>query len=87
MVVKKKVLPKYFSEIMNGNKTFELRLADWQIDEGDTIILQEFDPVSKNYTGREIVKKVGFVIKTKDIDFWKPEEVDKHGFQVISLLD
>lgn len=87
MIVKKKVLPEYFKEVNNGNKTFELRLADWQIKEGDTLVLKEYDPDTQSYTGREITKKVGFVIKTKEIKFWKPEEVDKYGYQVISLLD
>lgn len=87
MIVKKKVLPEYFKEVKNGNKTFELRLSDWQIKEGDTLELKEYDPYTQSYTGREITKKVGFVIKTKEIKFWKPEEVDKYGYQVISLLD
>lgn len=87
MIVKKKVLPEYFKEVNNGNKTFELRLADWQIKEGDTLVLKEYDPDTQSYTGREITKKVGFVIKTKEIKFWKSEEVDKYGYQVISLLD
>jgi len=33
--VEKKVWPEYFQEILNGKKTFELRLNDFDIAEGD----------------------------------------------------
>lgn len=38
-VIKKKIWPQYFDEVANGKKKFELRLADFDIAEGDTFIL------------------------------------------------
>jgi len=32
-------------------------------------------------------KRVGYVGKTKDWEVWPKEDIDKYGFQVISLLD
>lgn len=84
-IIKKKILPNYFQDIWQGKKSFELRLADWECGEGDILILQEHD--GKEYTGREVRKKVGSVLKTKELDFFTKEEVEKHGFQVISLLE
>lgn len=85
-IIEKKVLPEYFEKILNGTKTFELRLADWACEEGDTLILKEYDNSKQSYTGRELTKKVGFVLTTKDLRLFDPLEVDKYGYQVISLL-
>ena len=85
MKIEKKVWPKYFQEILDGDKTFELRLADWECNKGDILILKEWDPETKEYTGRIIEKEVGYIGKTKNLDFWEKEDVEKYGFQIISL--
>lgn len=84
--IEKKVLSIYFNEIKSGRKTYELRLADWDCQTGDTLVLIEIDDETKQPTGRTIKREVGFVSKTKDIDRWTPEEVEKYGYQIISLL-
>ncbi|MCB0745356.1 MAG: DUF3850 domain-containing protein, partial [Ignavibacteriae bacterium] len=33
--IEKKVWPDFFQSILDGRKTFELRLNDFEIDEGD----------------------------------------------------
>jgi hypothetical protein len=83
--IEKKVWPEYFKNIVDGDKKFELRLADFECSKGDTLILKEWDPKSKKYTGKEIEKKVDYVIKTKDLKFWSKEEIEKYGFQIISF--
>lgn len=86
MKIKKKVWPKYFQAILDGKKNYELRLADWDCNEGDFLVLQEWDPETKNYTGRELEKEVSYIGKFKIDDlFWSEEEIKKHGFQIISL--
>lgn len=88
MEIKKKAWPELFEKIISGEKTFDLRLADWPCHIGDTLVLQEFDPKTKKFTGREIKKQVTFVLKTKDIEaagMWSKEEIDHYGFQIISL--
>jgi len=87
MEIKKKVWPEYFERILSGKKKFEVRLGDFEINEGDLLVLQEYDPEKKEYTGREIKKKVGYIAKTKDWTFWPKEEVDKYGFVIIQLED
>ena len=49
MVISKKVHPEYFDVIKSGKKTYELRLADWDCKDGDTLILQEWNPKNKKY--------------------------------------
>ena len=86
MNIEKKVWPKYFQAILDGKKNYELRLADWKCSEGDTLLLKEWDPETKSYTGRELSKKVKYVAKFKiDSLFWSQEEIEKHGLQIISL--
>ena len=85
MIIKKKITPEYFKLICSGKKKFELRLADFECKPGDTLLLKEWNPDTKEYTGRVIEKEVTFVVKTKDCKFWKSEEIEKYGYQVIGL--
>ena len=79
---------KLFEEILSGRKTFEVRLDDWLCRPDDILVLDEIDAVTKQPTGRSIRKKVGFVLKTKDMTkFFPKENIDKYGFQIISLLE
>ncbi len=81
----KKVWPEYFQNILDGRKTYELRLADWECKEGDKLILKEWDPEKKDYTGRKIEKEITYIGKTKNLNFWKKEDVEKYGYQIISF--
>ena len=81
----KKIWPEYFQKILEGKKTYELRLADWECNEGDWLILQEWNPKTKEYTGRELKKKITHVGKTKDVKFWPKKQVEKYGYQIISF--
>lgn len=85
--IEKKILPEYFDRIAAGEKTYDLRLADWKCEQGDTLILIEIDAETKKPTGRTIRRKVGYVGKTKGLDFWTDKEIAEHGYQIISLLD
>jgi ASC-1-like (ASCH) protein len=85
--IEKKILPEYFEKIKRGEKTFELRLADWECNQGDTLVLVEINAETKEPTGRTLKRKVGYVGKTKDFDFWTKEQVDQYGYQIISLLE
>ena len=87
-VIKKKTWPELFGEIVAGRKTFDLRINDFEIADGDTLVLEEWDPKTKLYTGRTIEKKVGYVFKFKpeELAFNDPKEVKEKGLQIISLL-
>ncbi|MBU1855238.1 MAG: DUF3850 domain-containing protein [Nanoarchaeota archaeon] len=85
MIIGKKVWPEFFQKILDGDKTFELRLANFKCDSGDIMLLREWNPNIKEYTGRVLEKEVTYVIKTKDLKFWSEEEIKKHGLQVISF--
>ena len=85
MKIEKKTSPEFFQAILEGRKNFEFRLADFIIKPGDILLLREWDPATNLYTGREMEKEVTYIIKTKDLKFWPQEEVDKYGYQIISI--
>ena len=85
MRIEKKVWPEYFQKILDGDKTFEVRLADFECNPDDVLILKEWNPVINKYTGREIEKIVTYVGKTKDFKFWTSEEIEKYGYQIIGF--
>jgi len=41
---------------------------------------QRMESKKKEYTGREIEKKVTSAVKTKNISFWTEEEINKYRF-------
>ncbi len=77
MKIEKKVWPEYFEKILSGDKTYELRLDDFECSPGDVLVLKEWDPETKEYSGRQIEKKVTYVGKTKNMKFWKKEDIEK----------
>lgn len=85
MKIGKKVWPEYFQAILDGRKTYELRLADFECKPGDILVLKEWSPNTKEYTGRVLEKEITFVVKTKDCKFWSQEEIEKYGYQVIGI--
>jgi len=85
MKIRKKIWPEYFKDVKSGKKTFELRLADWKCKPGDILVLEEWNPKTKKYTGRKIEKKVIFVLTTKGVKFWPKKDIAKYGLQIISI--
>lgn len=81
----KKAWPSYFQKVLENKKNFDLRLADWDCQEGDTLVLKEWDPKTKAYTGRIIEKEVTYVLKTKDMSLFSEEDVEKYGYQIIAF--
>lgn len=83
--IHKKVWPEYFDLILAGKKKVELRLADFDAAEGDTLVLEEWDPERKEYTGRKTEATATYILKTKGQEFWSEEDTARHGFQVIQF--
>jgi hypothetical protein len=71
--------------VLSGEKKFELRLADWECRVGDVLVLREWDPKIKEYTGRTVEKKVSCIVKTKGQKLFPEEDVARYGWQVIGF--
>ena len=52
---------------------------------GDTLLLEEWEPRTKKYTGRSIEKKVSFVLEFNLNDFGQEEVIKEKGLVVIQL--
>ena len=85
MEIKKKTRPEYFEKIVRGEKNVELRLADFKLNKGDTLILEEYNPKTKKYTGRIIKKKVKNVIKWNPTLTHSLDDIKKFGFYEIEM--
>lgn len=58
-----KTWPQYYVEIMSGKKTFEVRFDDRDFQVGDMVLLQEWNPESEQYTGREAERVITYIIR------------------------
>jgi hypothetical protein len=96
MNIEKKIWPENFEKIINEGKNFELRLADFDIQEGDNLILKEYNPNLKNYTGRMMVRTAYAVCKfyLEDVDLnqdeglyacYTNEQLSKFGYYWIGI--
>lgn len=50
------MLPEYFKDILDGKKKYELHLNDFDVSEGDVMILEEYtiaDPEARKPTDRK----------------------------------
>lgn len=56
-----KILPEYFKAVIEGVKTFEIRLNDRGFKVGDTLVLREFDPKTKCFSGRTRERVVTYI--------------------------
>lgn len=79
--VSKKIDTKWYEMILSGKKKFELRLADFDIQEGDTLRLEEWVDRGngREFTGRYIEKVATYVHKP-DLKQWieqQPELLEK----------
>ena len=85
MIIEKKTWPDMFEDMRTGKKKFDLRVADFEVNVGDTLVLREWDPETGQYTGRELKKQVIYLLKTQDLKFNTKEEIDEHGFVIMQV--
>jgi len=53
-----KTWPAYYDDIILRGKNFEIRYNDRGYQEGDLLLLREYNPDTEEYTGRTMMKKV-----------------------------
>ncbi len=85
MRIEKKIWPESFEKMTSGNERTQVRLADFECRPGDVLVLKEYDPKTKVYTGRTIEKTIADVTKSEISKFYTKEELDEFGLQVISF--
>ena len=73
-----KILPKYYTEVVIGNKTYELRKDDRDYKVNDLIVLKEYS--NGSYTGNEFNVTIKHILRNC------PDYGLKDGYVIISLL-
>ena len=84
MTITQKVEQEYFDRIVAGDKR-DLRLADDAVHEGDTVIIEEWDPHAQEYTGRKIETVVTTVHPLPAAADWAVQERDGETLQLIQF--
>jgi len=57
-----KTWPVAFWDVVFGAKTFEVRRNDRNFKVGDFLVLKEYEPKTKKYSGEEIVVQIDYSI-------------------------
>lgn len=86
--ITKKIDTEWFDLILIGKKKFEGRVADFEIEVGDILRLEEWAIINdeRKFTGRFIEKKVNYFQK-ENLSAWikrQPELLEK-GFYIIQF--
>ena len=84
-IIRKKIWQESFDLISSGKKKFEIRLADFDVAEGDTLILSEWDPNKKKFTGRSLRKVVTYARHFMLDDYGQKKEIESKGLYVIQF--
>ena len=84
-IIKKKSWPDDFKLVKSGKKKFEWRVADFKIKTGDSLVLEEWNPKTKKYTGKKLTKKVTFVRRLKLNEYGQKKLIEKKGFYIIQF--
>lgn len=58
-----KTIPPFFEQVYTGLKTFELRKNDRDFRVGEMLQLREYEPTTKQYSGRYVWKKIIYILK------------------------
>ncbi len=64
-----KTVQPFFDDIIHQKKKFEVRKDDRPFEQGDDIVLQEWDSEGKRYTGYEWRGKISYIMR--DAEFCK----------------
>jgi tRNA(Glu) U13 pseudouridine synthase TruD len=84
MIINERVEKEYFDRIAAGDKR-DLRLANRAVHEGDTLILEEWDHDTREYTGRKVETVVTAVHPMPAATDWAAEGEAGEGLRVIEF--
>lgn len=57
-----KAWPEYFEPVWTGKKTAELRRNDREYRVGDKVVLHEYEPMTRSYTGRAVHAIISHIV-------------------------
>ena len=84
-IIKKKSWPASFKAVRSQGKNFELRLADFKAKKGDVLLMREWNPKTRKFTGKELRRKIKYVLKFGLNDYGQRKKIEKKGLYVLGL--
>ncbi len=63
-----KCQPPYFQDLEDGRKTFDIRGKDREFHVGQVLLMREWDPKTRDYTGRVSPYRVVYVVNGHDLE-------------------
>lgn len=75
----------FFTDILTGERTSDIRLNDRKYAVGDIMVLQEFDPVKFVYTGRQQAVRITYLQQNKSNPCAISREALAEGYAVLSI--
>ena len=78
MIHELKTHPEYFQKIWNREKLFEVRKDDRDFKVGDTLLLLEYDPFSRNFSTLQIKAEISYKLNGGQLGI-------ENGFCILSL--
>jgi hypothetical protein len=80
-----KCWPEFFDPIRRGLKTHDLRRADDRaFSVGDRMLLEEYDPEARSYTGRSVTVRITY-ITSADIPCALSQDALHPNFCILSI--
>lgn len=76
-----KVWPQFFDALASGAKTFELRKNDRGFQVGDTLRLREWDLATREYSGREVFRRITYVLADSSLF-----DVLQDGYAILGIV-
>ena len=73
MIHELKILPRFFADVIKGEKTFEIRKFDRPFHKGDLLALNEYDADRKCYTGNSCLVYIDYIMN--DAEYVKKDMV------------
>lgn len=80
MIHELKELHQFYIGLEDGSKNFEIRKNDRDYKVGNILILKEYDPWTKKYSGRSLKKQITYILHHEVF----PDGI-KEGYVVIGL--
>jgi len=62
---KLKCWPEFFVPMWNGLKRFDYRKDDRGFKPGDTVLFREWNPETRQYTGREATAEITYILHNR----------------------
>ena len=84
MVHELKCWPEYYEAVESGEKPFEVRKWDRPYRVGDTLLLKEFDQKNLDYTGRQTIRKITYLL---DMTYLPGENIPHFARYVVLGLE